>query len=432
MYRTIFIVSLLLAATTVAAEPAAKPDPQQRLQELDERVRQLEAERVARAVDKDGMRTTSNAFNPAISVVLNARNAAFERDPTTYALPGFALGPDIGPGERGLSLGETELVFDANIDPNFYGSLTLALAPAGRETEVDLEEGYIQTLALPRGFILKAGRFNSGIGYLNQFHPHADDFADRPLPYRAMLANSAGDEGVYADDGVQLRWVAPTEFFLELGAELLRGQSFPAGGAAHRGQGAYTAFMRVGGDIGANHAWRLGVSHLNADAENRATGDETTPDLFTGSSAMNGVDFIWKWAPDGNPKQTNFKFQTEYFTRDEDGMFVPASSGTPLAYSGKQKGWYAQAVYQFMPRWRVGLRTDRLKADAVNAALAGTVLDNQGHDPKRTSTMVDFSNSEFSRLRFQVNKDESRLNQKDTQWYLQYIMSLGAHGAHAF
>jgi hypothetical protein len=144
------------------------------------------------------------------------------------------------------------------------------------------------------------------------------------------------------------------------------------------------------------------------------------------------VDFIWKWAPNGNPKQTNFKFQTEYFTRDEDGTLDPASSGTPLSYNGKQKGWYTQAVYQFMPRWRVGLRYDQLKANAVDAALAGTVLDKQGHDPKRTSVMTDFSNSEFSRLRFQVNKDESRVNQKDTQWYLQYIMSLGAHGAHAF
>jgi hypothetical protein len=85
-----------------------------------------------------------------------------------------------------------------------------------------------------------------------------------------------------------------------------------------------------------------------------------------------------------------------------------------------------------MPRWRAGLRTDRLEADAVDAPLAGTALDNEGHHPKRTSAMIDFSNSEFSRLRFQVNKDESRLDQKDTQWYLQYVMSLGAHGAHSF
>ena len=54
------------------------------------------------------------------------------------------------------------------------------------------------------------------------------------------------------------------------------------------------------------------------------------------------MDFVWKWAPNGNPKERNFKFQTEYFTRDEDGTFDPASSGTPLAYRGKQNGWYAQ------------------------------------------------------------------------------------------
>ncbi len=429
MYRAIFTASLMLAAMNAAAEPA--PEYEQRVRELEQRVKQLEAGGAPGATGH-GAPAAPNAFNPAISVVLNARYAAFERDPATHALPGFALGPDVGPGERGLSLGESELVFDANIDPSFYGNLTLALAPAGRETEVDLEEAYIQTLALPPGLTVKAGRFNSRIGYLNEFHPHADDFADRPLPYRAMLANSAGDEGAYADDGVQLRWVAPVEAFLELGTELFRGQSFPAGGAAHRGKGAYTAFMHVGGDIGANHAWRLGVSHLNADAENRATGNETAPDLFTGSSTLNGVDFIWKWAPNGNSRNRNLKLQAEYFTRDEDGTFDPASSGTPLTYKGKQKGWYAQAVYQFMPRWRVGLRTDRLKADAVNAALAGTVLDRQGHDPKRTSAMADFSNSEFSRMRFQVNKDESRLNRKDTQWYLQYIMNLGAHGAHSF
>jgi hypothetical protein len=87
-----------------------------------------------------------------------------------------------------------------------------------------------------------------------------------------------------------------------------------------------------------------------------------------------------------------------------------------------------------MPRWRAGLRYATAKADAVDAALAGTVLDNEGHTPKATTAMVDFSNSEFSRLRVQFTRDESRpgADGKDNQWYLQYIMSLGPHGAHAF
>jgi len=45
--------------------------------------------------------------------------------------------------------------------------------------------------------------------------------------------------------------------------------------------------------------------------------------------------------------------------------------------------------------------------------------------------MVDYSNSEFSRLRLQFNRDRSDIV-ADNQWFLQYQMSLGAHGAHAF
>lgn len=416
MYKIMFIASLVLTTTAAAAQ-----DVQPNLQELEARVKQLEAERAARAADKTGMRTTSNAFNPAISLILDGKLSGFSRDPDGYALPGFALGEETGPGEEGLRLGESELVMSANIDDKFHGRLTAALTP---ENEVEVEEAFIETLALGGGATVKAGRFFSHIGYLNPVHAHAWDFADQPLVYRALLGNQ------YGDDGVQARWVAPSDVFLELGAELFRGDSFPAGGADNNGKGTHALFARLGGDAGASHAWRIGISRLEADAEDRATGEDD--DLFTGSSKLTGMDFVWKWAPEGNPKQTNFKFQTEYFKRDEDGTFDPAASGTPLAYHGKQKGWYAQAVYQFMPRWRAGLRTDRLEADPVDAALAGSVLDSEGHRPKRTSAMVDFSHSEYSRLRFQVNKDESRADAKDTQWYLQYVMSLGAHGAHAF
>ncbi len=419
MHKPIFMASLLFTAhVTHAAEPPVNP---QQLRDLEQRVQELEAANAA--AGKTATRQVSNNFNPAISLILDGKLSVFSKDPGTYALPGFALGGETGPGDEGLRLGESELIMSANIDDKFYGQFTAALTP---ENETEIEEAFIETLALGGGATLKAGRFFSHIGYLNPVHAHAWDFADQPLVYRAMLGNQ------YKDDGVQARWVAPTDVFLELGAEIFRGDNFPAGGAANSGKGTHTVFIHVGGDVGASHAWRLGLSRLDADARNRATGNATTPDLFTGSSTLNGVDFIWKWAPNGNPKQTNFKFQTEYFTRDEDGTFNPASSGTPLTSNGKQKGWHAQAVYQFMPRWRMGLRHDRLKANAVEAALAGTVLDKQGHDPKRISVMADFSNSEFSRLRFQVNHDESRLNVKDTQWYLQYIMSLGAHGAHAF
>ena len=46
--------------------------------------------------------------------------------------------------------------------------------------------------------------------------------------------------------------------------------------------------------------------------------------------------------------------------------------------------------------------------------------------------MVDWSPSEFSRLRLQLARDKSRNGEADSQVWLQYVMSLGAHGAHKF
>ncbi|HEX7236877.1 MAG TPA: hypothetical protein VF405_07945, partial [Gammaproteobacteria bacterium] len=100
---------------------------------------------------------------------------------------------------------------------------------------------------------------------------------------------------------------------------------------------------------------------------------------------------------------------------------------------GTQSGFYIQGVYQFRPRWRAGLRYDRLDAsntvDFSGAAVFTPLSD--PHTPSRESAMVDFSNSEFSRFRLQVNRDDSR-QQTDDQIVLQYTMSLGAHGAHRF
>jgi hypothetical protein len=46
--------------------------------------------------------------------------------------------------------------------------------------------------------------------------------------------------------------------------------------------------------------------------------------------------------------------------------------------------------------------------------------------------MFDYSPSEFSRLRLQLAQDKSRPGATDNQIFLQYIMSLGVHGAHTF
>ena len=46
--------------------------------------------------------------------------------------------------------------------------------------------------------------------------------------------------------------------------------------------------------------------------------------------------------------------------------------------------------------------------------------------------MVDWSLSEFSRLRAQIALDSARAAERDRQLFLQHIYSIGAHGAHKF
>jgi len=41
---------------------------------------------------------------------------------------------------------------------------------------------------------------------------------------------------------VQIKWVAPTALFVELGAEAFRGSEFPAAGASNSGTGSDSAF----------------------------------------------------------------------------------------------------------------------------------------------------------------------------------------------
>ena len=96
------------------------------------------------------------------------------------------------------------------------------IAAISAEDEIEVEEAYFRTLALPSGFTAKGGRFFSGFGYLNEVHAHAWDFVDQPLVYQAFFG------GQYKQDGLQVKWLAPTDLFIELGAETGNGDAFPA------------------------------------------------------------------------------------------------------------------------------------------------------------------------------------------------------------
>lgn len=376
-----------------------------------------------------------NSMNPSISMILQGQYSSYGEEKANYELPGFMLGGEAGIADEGFALGHNELVMSSNIDDRFFGKLTVAIAEHEGSTEVELEEAFIETVGLGNGVTVKGGRFFSNVGYLNNQHQHAWDFIDAPLVYRGLFG------GQLIDDGVQFRWLAPTDFFLQLGAELGRGERFPAGGAADDGKGTQAYFAEIGGDVGDSHSWQFGVSHWSADIAGRDSGGDahggaTEIPSFTGDSDISAVDLVWKWAPRGNYSEQNLKLQFEYFQRDEKGD-VELEGSDPLettTYDGEQEGWYAQAVYQFMRGWRAGVRYDQLEAENRGSdadVLGDAGLDNEGHKPKRSSVMIDYAHSEFSQIRLQYNRDES-YEVSDNQVYLQFVMSLGAHGAHQF
>lgn len=397
-----------------------------RIQALEARLQQAEAT-PARVEAAPAATSSATAFNPAVSLILSGTYANLSQDPASYKITGFIPGGEIGPGKRGFSLAESELVVSANIDPYFYGYLTLALSP---ENTVGVEEAAIQTTALGHGLTAKAGRFYSGIGYLNEQHPHSWDFVDAPLAYKAFLGRQ------YGNDGVQMKWLAPSETFLEFGAEAGQGGNFPGSERNKNGVGSYALFAHAGGDVGASHSWRGGISHLHASPRERAHDDldiagTVVGNTLTGTSKLWLADFVWKWAPGGNPVRTNFKLQAEYFRRQESGDLT-YNAATTDRYISTQSGWYAQGIYQFMPRWRVGARLDRLDSGSVDYGINSANLLARSYRPSRNSLMLEYAPSEYIRLRLQVARDRSRQDITDNQMFLQYIMSLGAHGAHRF
>jgi hypothetical protein len=366
----------------------------------------------ALASSGDAASSNANAFNPAISIILNGSYSHHSRDPAAYVRAGFPLVGEGVPSAQGLSLGESELSFAANIDEKFYGQVTLAAGSEDGEDRIGVEEAFIDTTALPAGWSVRLGRFFSNVGYLNSHHAHTDNFFDRPLPYQAFLGNQ------YGDDGVQVRWVAPTSMFLELGGEVFRGQAFPSGGATHGGVGTKTLFAHLGGDAGANSEWLAGVSMLRSSAVDGEDG-------FTGDGTLYIADATWKWAPDGNFKDGGVTLRGEYFLDHRDGSFADLDTGIPAAWSGSRRGAYGEAVYRLNRQWDVGYRFDRLWA-ANDGPLAGDT------DPTRHTVEATWRNSEFSLFRLQMSHDKPNATATDNAVTVQYQTSLGAHGAHKF
>ncbi|MBT06753.1 MAG: hypothetical protein CMM32_07555 [Rhodospirillaceae bacterium] len=368
-----------------------------------------------------------NQFNPSVGIVLNGKLTEFSAATSEFA--GFGVGEEGERSREGIQVDESEINFSASVDDKFYGSMTAAIVREDGSDIVELEEAYGMTLpgsGLPTGLAVKMGRAFWTLGYLNEHHAHSDDFADRPLPYRVFLNKS------FNDDGVEASYILPTDIYAEVGGGSFRGDDFPLGGGDGEILRQWSAFARIGGDIGLNQSWRVGSYMLSGNPTGGRTSNEDAV-TFIGDSDLLVADFRYTLAPTGNPNSQEVTLQGEYFRRDESGTYQDTGSSTGVvAFSDSSKGWYAQAVYKFNQQWRIGTRYSRLTAPSVPAGLAGSTLDASGHDPKAYAAMIDWTNSEFSRIRFQYNHEKLTAGLSDNQIILQYVMSIGAHGSHKY
>ena len=325
----------------------------------------------------------------------------------------------VGTRDQGLQLGHSDLSVSGPLGKNFQAQLTATFETEGGELQKTIEEAWLETKALPYGLQVRGGRFASQIGYLNQQHPHADDFIERPLLYRAFFG------GHLNDDGLRLNWTAPTDMYLMLGIEGFHGKRFIADVVNIPGQvGMTTLVAKMGDDLSRSQSWQLGLSHIRNErealVEEHVEGEahaHAHGAQYTGGKTWM-MDATWKWAPNGNNRdqQVRVTFETAWvYAHNSDA-------------AGDMHHAHALALaWRLNPNWEVGARTDWLRVNAPD-------------DESRLceyALMLAWKPSHMQTLRVQYTTQrgatgDAFLNASKDSVQLQYVLSFGAHGAHSF
>jgi hypothetical protein len=337
---------------------------------------------------------------------------------------------------EGFNLREAEVYFSANVDPYFSGYLIAAVL----EETAHIEEAVIQTTSLPYGLEIKGGKLLSNFGRINSQHGHFWDFTDQPLVYALTL----GDHGIN-DTGLQLSWLAPTEFYLSGGIEAFTGNN--EGMFSYAGENPLpdkpnprllVGWLKTAPNLTAKHALQFGASlgkglhQETSDADSNGLADR----WLDGSSRFWGLDFVYKYNAMRSYGQGNLVIQGEYFSRAEN-LTVAGDTLTPASVEqeqlDKQDGYYIQATYGFLPRWQAGLRWEQVGLLNKTDWPDGT-SDNFG-DSNRLALALTHRLTEFSYLRLQFsngNYDTPSGVENASEVFLQMQISIGKHGAHKF
>lgn len=367
--------------------------------------------------------------NPYLSVVIDAKGYISNlknQQRAARGVPGYTTeGQEL---KNGFNVDAAELFIYAPVDPYFNLYANIPITDSG----ATLEEAYFVTTALPAGFQIKGGRFKSDTSRLNAQHPHAWDFADLPLAYRAFL----GAEGSGGDNGVQLTYQPPTPFYTLFGFEAQQGSNpLLFGEDDNLGPHAFSLFAKASFDTSENSSLLFGPWAMfgSSRTDKLLEPDAATGDTFKlrGDSALYGMEALWKWK-EGKQAVT---LQGEYLFLNQQGdLYELDSTGSQIGSSRlqrRQDGAYLQALYQY-DRWRIGARYDRMDLFS-NTFTRDNIQENFSGKPWRATASLEFNPTEFTRIRTQFSHDRSaRDGRVNNEGILQFIFSIGAHAAHKF
>lgn len=351
---------------------------------------------------------------------------------------------ELGARDRGIEMGHSDVVLRGPLGTLFNAEVAAAVHTGEGKTEKHTESFWLQTRALPAGLQARMGRFRSQIGYLNEQHPHADDFSERPLMYRAFLGRH------WYDDGVRLNWTAPTPFYLRLGVEAMSGRQLIKESVSHPSLGARTLTMKTGTDISANSSWQFGLSYLNNrrqavvethhhdDEESHAAHgghaghDHAHGALFSGKNTWMS-DLVYKWAPDGNPRNQQVRVVLEH---------ARVSGIHPESGTRRHAGSALSAVWRFHPSWEIGTKTDRLRVNRpeFHDDGAGPMLEFAHAKLREHALMIAYKPGHMQTYRLQVSRQKAGgvaaadvfAHPVSMVVQLQTVIAFGAHGAHSY
>jgi hypothetical protein len=344
---------------------------------------------------------------------------------------------DHDPVKRGFALRNAEIAIDGAVDPYFQGFANVVLKlDRNNETEIELEESFLQTTSLPANLQLKAGQYFAAFGRQNSQHPHTWAFVDQPL----ILSRAFGPDGLRSI-GAQLSWLAPTPFYTEVFLSVLDGEGGTAFSFRNPGEPDASGVNRLAGRAtnarplrGAQDLVfvpRIASSFELNDTQTLLAGLSGAfgPNSTGRRTEIYGADVFWKWKPANAAKGFPFvSWQTEALYRRFDAGADPLTPVPLPAETIRDRGLYSQLVYGFAPRWNAGLRADYVSGN--NAAFDAS--DPFRGERRRFSPELTFFPSEFSKIRLQYNYDQGEAFGTAHSIWMQLEFGLGAHAAHKF